>query len=175
MLTDSFDDAISFVVKSTDPAYVGGDTWGHMPEPERYTKDYARWLADSMALKAAEPVQMTEETDEQLQQRVSEWSESVAKVIAAEPSKRDSDEWLAWEADLEAKRQSVDRIAFSGQVPCNVHGAEPGDYIMPVRNGDGSIGGQSIKNPSFDQYRRSVGQVWKVLEDGRAWISIKIA
>lgn len=175
LLTDQFDRAVSFVVKSTDPAYVGGDTWGSLPEPERHSPEYAAWLADCARIKAAEPVRMEDETDEQLEQRINEWAASVEQVIASEPIKRDSDEWLAWEAELEAMRQLVDRVAFSGQVPCNVHGAQPGDYIVPVRNDDGSISGQAVKDPSFDQYRRSVGQVWKVLEDGRAWIAVKIA
>ncbi len=174
LLTDLFDRAISFVVKSTDPAYVGGDTWGIMPEPERHSPEHAAWLADCARVKAAEPVRMEDETDEQLEQRVNEWAASVEQVISSEPSKRDSDEWLAWEADLEAKRQRVDRIAFCGQVPCNVLGAAPGDYIVPARNDNGSIGGLAVKDPSFEQYRLAVGTVWKVLDDGRAWIAVKV-
>lgn len=44
-LTNSFDDSISFVVKSTNPAIVGGDTWGNSesigqkPEPDASQED----------------------------------------------------------------------------------------------------------------------------------------
>jgi hypothetical protein len=69
--------------------------------------------------------------------------------------------------------QKVDRIAFSGQVPCNVLGANVGDYIIPIDD-NGKIKGQAITNPTFEQYQISVGKVWKIMEDGRAWIAVKI-
>jgi hypothetical protein len=79
-----------------------------------------------------------------------------------------------FEAKLEVERQKVDRIAFSGQVPVNVIGATVGDYIIPISTEDGKITGQAITNPSFDQYKLSVGKVWKIMEDGRAFIAVKI-
>jgi hypothetical protein len=39
-LTNVFADAISFVVKSTDPSYVGGDTWSCEPQPMKENGDY---------------------------------------------------------------------------------------------------------------------------------------
>ena len=110
-LTDKFSNSHSFVIKSTDPSYVGGDTWG-------------------VALDGSE---------------------------------------------LEAARQKVDRIAFSGQVPVNVTGATVGDYIVPVAGPDGGIAGEAVTNPTFDQYRAAVGRVWKILEDGRAFVSVKVS
>jgi hypothetical protein len=109
LLTNIFADAKSFVIKSTDPSYVGGDTWGVKLEGE----------------------------------------------------------------ELEAARAKVDRIAFSGQVPCNVYNAQVGDYIIPIEL-DGKISGQAVSNPTFEQYQLSVGKVWKIMEDGRAWIAVKI-
>lgn len=109
-LTNIFNDAVSFVVKSTNPSFVGGDTWG---------------------------------------------------------SDIDDDDIL------ETERHKVDRIAFSGQVPCNVLGANVGDYIIPVEK-NGKIIGQAVTNPTFEQYQLSVGKVWKIMEDGRAWIAVKI-
>jgi hypothetical protein len=109
LLTNIYADAISFVVKSTDPSYVGGDKWG----------------ADLTGL------------------------------------------------ELETARQKVDRVAFSGQVPCNVLNAQVGDYIIPI-NVNGKIKGEAVTNPTFEQYQISVGKVWKIMEDGRAWIAIKI-
>ena len=125
-LTNIFNDAISFVVKSTDPAYVGGDTWGTVGSLNKPTSLY---------------------TEEELQQ---------------------------YKATNEAARAIVDRIAFSGQVPCNVTGANVGDYIIPIELENGKIGGQAVTNPTFEQYQISVGKVWKIMEDGRAWIAVKI-
>ena len=79
-----------------------------------------------------------------------------------------------YETKLEIERAKVDRIAFSGQVPVNVTGATVGDYIIPISTEDGKITGQAITNPSFDQYKISVGKVWKIMEDGRAFIAVKI-
>jgi hypothetical protein len=109
LLTNVFIDSISFAVKSSDPSFVGNDTWGADLEIEA----------------------------------------------------------------LEAARIKVDRIAFSGQVPCNVYDANVGDYIIPIDD-NGKIKGQAITNPTFEQYQLSVGKVWKIMEDGRAWIAVKI-
>ncbi len=111
LLTNIFSDAISFVIKSTNPSYVGGDDWGIGIEDKN---------------------------------------------------------------ELELAKQKVDRIAFSGQVPCNVLDAQVGDYIIPIELEDGKISGQAVTNPTFEQYQISVGKVWKIMEDGRAWIAVKI-
>jgi hypothetical protein len=132
-LTNIFNDAKSFVVKSTDPSYVGGDIWGN---------------EDTIGKK---PQQTTDQTDEEF-----------APIQAA------------FEAKLETARAKVDRISFSGQVPCNVTGATVGDYIIPIQLENGKIGGQAVTNPTFEQYQISVGKVWKIMEDGRAWIAVKI-
>jgi hypothetical protein len=126
-LTNIFNDAISFVVKSTDPSYVGGDIWGS---------------TDIMGIPPGN-----------------------------EATQEEKDEY---NVKLEAARATVDRIAFSGQVPCNVTGANVGDYIIPIELENGKIGGQAITNPTFEQYQISVGKVWKIMEDGRAWIAVKI-
>lgn len=173
LLTDQFDMAISFVVKSTDPAYVGGDTWGAIEEPIRHP-EYEAWLAKCEAVNSDKPILREEEIEQEYATRLNEWSALWEALMGSEPEKRDSDEWMDWVADLETRRQRVDRIAFCGQVPCNVVGATPGDYIVPVRNNDGSIGGIAIKDPSFEQYRRAVGTVWKLMGNGLAWIAVKI-
>jgi hypothetical protein len=111
-LTNVYADAVSFVVKSTNPSYVGNDDWGG---------DY--------------------ENDAE---------------------------------GLEAARQKVDRIAFAGQVPVNVLGATPGQYIVPA-NDNGAIKGVAVSNPSFEQYQAAVGKVIAVEDDGRARIIVKIA
>jgi len=97
-------------------------------------------------------------------------------IKSTNPSFVGGDEWGANKEDtnlLEQERQKVDRIAFSGQVPCNVLGANVGDYIIPV-NDNGKIKGIAVSNPTFEQYQISVGKVWKIMEDGRAWVAVKI-
>tara|TARA_R100001509_G_scaffold36721_3_gene19749 strand:+ start:378 stop:1352 length:975 start_codon:yes stop_codon:yes gene_type:complete len=127
ILTLTFADAVRFGVKSTDPAYVGGDTWADEEPPEKKT-----------------------------------------------PEGETTPEWDSWYERTEAKRALVDRIAYSGKVPVNVTGAKSGDYIIAVASDDGSIDGQAISNPDFEQYKLAVGRVNKILDDGRAEIAVII-
>ncbi len=127
-LTNIFADSVSFVIKSTDPSYVGGDTWFNIEPPVE--KDFK--------------------------------SKNEFEIAYEE-----------FKVQREEARNKVDRIAFSGQIPCNVLGANVGDYIIPI-NDNGKIKGQAISNPTFEQYQNSVGKVWKIMEDGRAWVAVKI-
>lgn len=176
-LTKSWADAVSFVVKSTDPSLVGGDTWAvHLPprpeapgaepvapvmptpptgepdEPasEAYTMAMAQYVKDAEAYLAT----------------ATRWKEEVAAYDRDLP---------AWEAQLEAARVCVDRIAFCGQVPCNVSGDfAVGDYIIPVQDGDG-IKAVAVKDDDSltdRQYRRRIGKVWAI-RGGRAWIDVQ--
>jgi hypothetical protein len=128
LLVDCWSDAVSFLIKSTDPSYVGGDMWG-----------------------------------------------SEERLGIARPPAPDDDAQAMFEQALEQARQRVDRIAFCGQVPCNVLGARPGQYVVPVQHGDG-IGGQLVDpgEITFAQYRRAVGIVQNVLPDGRANVRVKV-
>jgi hypothetical protein len=81
----------------------------------------------------------------------------------------------AWETAFEVARSKVDRISFAGQVPCNVTGAVPGQYIVPRDPGDGSIVGQAIDVVTFEDYNRTVGKVVRVLDDGRAFVIVRVA
>jgi hypothetical protein len=137
-LTNVFADAISFVVKSTDPSYVGGDTWG---SPE------------ALGLAELRPLDQSA-------------SDEVKAKYAQDKTVMDT--------ALETARQLVDRIAFSGQVPVNVTGTTAGQYIIPV-NDNGSIKGQAVSNPTFEQYQIAVGKVIAIESDGRAKIIVKVA
>ena len=134
-LTNVFADAVAFAVKSTDPSYVGGDTWSASlgEEPGGYSDT---------------------RTEEEI---------AAAKVV--------------YQENLEAVRQTVDRIAFSGQVPVNVTGATPGQHIIPAANEDGSISGiaKSEADLTLAEYMSSVGKVIAVEDDGRAKIIVKVA
>lgn len=129
LLTVNYGDAVSFVVKSTNPSYVGGDTWG--------TED----------------------------------------AIGVKPSADDVDALIQWEADFEIARQAVDRIAFAGQVPVNVLGATPGQYIVPNETVDGGIEGiaKNEADLTLAEYMRAVGKVIAIENDGKARIIVKVA
>jgi len=129
LLTNVFAEAVSFVVKSTSPSYVGGDTWGG------------------------------EDT------------------VGPKPDADNADALAQWEADLEAARQTVDRIAFAGQVPVNVTGATPGQYIIPSETADGGIEGiaKNEAELTLAGYMRAVGKVIAIEDDGRARIIVKVA
>jgi len=86
----------------------------------------------------------------------------------------DTQEYAEWFARMEAARATVDRIAFCGQVPVNVTGATAGQYIIPVED-NGSIKGEAVSNPTFEQYQQAVGKVIAIEQDGRARIIVKVA
>lgn len=175
-LTRRWAAAISFVVKSTDPSFVGGDIWAiHMqpkpeaPGPEPIAPGDGPVMPDSDEAEA-----------------LATWhAEAVAHtaLVIAYPGAHAA--WVsdqakyetaldAWEAELETARQCVDRIAFCGQVPVNVTGEfAVGDYIIAVANGSG-IKAVAVAEAdiTFDQYRRRIGKIWAV-RDGRAWIDVQ--
>jgi len=138
-LTDVFANAHSFVVKSTDPSYVGGDTWG------------------------------IKSTD-------SDGNETMFEADKHEVDE-DGNETVLKGEELEAARQKVDRIAFSGQVPCLITGdAAVGDYAIPRAKDDGSIEAVAVSDPTFEQYRAAVGRVWKLNSETKKHIvSVKVS
>lgn len=69
----------------------------------------------------------------------------------------------------EASRPNFDRIAYCGKVPVNVWHCRPGDYIIPARGPRGSIIGKPVL---WKLWRKPVGRVRRILEDGRAEISV---
>lgn len=82
----------------------------------------------------------------------------------------------AWDDLFEQVRQTVDRIAYCGVVPVNVTGATPGDYIVAIEGPDDSIQGIVVAEAEITdaQYRRAVGRVINVLQDGRAEIDVMV-
>jgi len=129
-LTKTFSAAKSFVIKSTDPSYVGGDTWWTEKEPEpKYTDD-------------------TKSTK--------------------------TDDFKDWETRMETARGTVDRIAFSGQVPVNITGSfNVGDYVYPQVNSSG-IKAVAKASPTFEEYQLCVGKIWTTMDDGRPLVAVKI-
>ncbi|WP_433910365.1 hypothetical protein [Sphingomonas yabuuchiae] len=175
-LTRAWADAVSFVVKSTDPSYVGGDTWAaHLPpRPD---------APGAEPLPPALPVVPAEGADDA---EVAAYQDGLAAYpVHVAQYRIDHDAWAAataayardlstWEAQLEAARVCVDRIAFCGQVPCNVSGHfEVGDYIVAAQDGDG-IAAVAVKADAITlpQYMARIGKVWAI-RDGRAWIDVQ--
>jgi hypothetical protein len=174
-LTRTFADAHSFVVKSTDPAYVGGDSWAASlpPRPEA--------PASEPAEPAALPPRPGEDSPELEAWRVradafpavlAAWRADHAAWATADAAYRS--DVAAWEAALEVERAKVDRIAFCGQVPVTVTGdVAVGDYLVAEADGTGitavAIAAAAI---TFDQYRRRLGKVW-ALRDGRPWVDVQ--
>ena len=120
-LTDKFDLAIRFGVKSTDPSLVGGDCW-HLEAGE-------------------EPEEVSEK---------GKWLKAVEEL-----------------------RLRVDRVAYCGKVPVNMRGGEPGQYVIPVRAGEG-IQAKFVDRETvrFEEFKLAVGQVVRILPDGRAEIKV---
>jgi hypothetical protein len=148
-LTLTFAEATRFGVKSTNPSYVGGDTWGSDEQPPAPP---IRVVEE----KEGDVITVVGDTDEEWQAKEDAYAQELA----------------AFEARLEAKRQLVDRVAYSGKVPVNVTGANAGEYIVAVENGDGSIGGSAVANPTFEQYKLAVGRVNRILDDNRAEVAV---
>jgi hypothetical protein len=185
LLTDRFDLAISFAVKSTSPNLVGGDTWGgDAAEPvEPAYEEPVHLRAHGLGERPMVNTRTSDAAD--VAARAADWDAAHAAWQAA----RDAHlaDWraavlvpheaalAARRAAAEAARQRVDRIAYCGKVPVNVTGAKPGDWIVPERAGDGRIGARFVDDDAvtFAEYRLSVGRVRRILPDGRAEITVK--
>ncbi|MED5596132.1 GDSL-type esterase/lipase family protein [Janthinobacterium sp. P210006] len=185
-ITDKWTDSIMFVIKSTAPAFVGGDTWsdGIGMEPT--------------ALAGAVPIQPTRRADVAMPHPIPDTDPAEYEDVVTEPGDSD-EEWAvkqatygaalaahnvavqqdveamaAFDAALEAARQKVDRIAIAGRVPVNVLGAQPGDYIVPMQDGAG-IKGIAVREDdlTMKQYLQAVGRVISIEPDGRAYVMVK--
>jgi hypothetical protein len=185
LLTDNLSQAIAFMVKSTNPSYVGGDDWFTeelpplvlpdppvQPEPVQPSPSEREEIKTSEAAAAAWDARRAafKASMEAFHQETIAHEREVARLRAEHDAAR-----VALEQRLEAARQRVDRIAFAGQVPVNVWGAQPGDYIVPVPDADGGITAIPVTSPTFDQYRQSVGRVIAIEADGRARIIVKVS
>jgi hypothetical protein len=131
-----------------------------------------------------QPTRTLDETEQRIVSEATETEEAVYETVITKAGDSD-EEWAVKEAPylaakavfdaaLEAARQKVDRIAFAGQVPVNVLGATAGQYIIPINN-NGSIKGEAVTNPTFEQYKIAVGKVIAIESDGRARVIVKIS
>lgn len=175
-LTNVWADSISFVVKSTDPSLVGGDTWAaHLPSrPEAPGSEPHPPILPAPPAEAADDAEMAAYRNAlaAYPSLVAEYqAASAAWAVAMATYERELSEW---EVEFEAARLCVDRVAFCGQVPCNVSGDfDVGDYIVASRDGDG-IKAVAVKIDAItlSQYMMRIGKVWAI-RDGRAWIDVQ--
>ena len=163
-LTKIFDESISFVVKSTNPSFVGGDIFFTDEEPERYTLPYKIWLSNLEALSAINLKKERTESNDEYSNRVAKHEQEIITLKKQEPKNGQTIDWLEWFNRLEDQRKKHDRVAFSGQVPINVE-ASPGDYIIAIKNDYGSIGTRAQKQITFEESLTCVGKVWKIIEN----------
>jgi hypothetical protein len=250
-LTRTWADAHRYVVKSTDPNLVGGDTWSAHLGPRPEAPVYAAPAYDGPAEPTkpvepaafvppvievpVQPVRADGEDDEAYLLRLAAFLNDRAATIAQAQAAADAqveaakaqvayaaaagqyqadleayrdaqaahrtaveaaeaahavaltvhgEALTAWEGELEAARQTVDRIAFSGQVPVNVDAdtlaaceAALGDgvavYLVAVARGAG-IGVTAVREAdmTLQQYMRRLGAVWAI-RDGRPWIDVQ--
>jgi hypothetical protein len=198
-ITDRWPDAVAFAVKSTDPSYVGGDTWavhlGARPtEPIYVDLEYVGVTAGRPPVKPESigDEERDEAAAEIYNKALADWAATRAQeqadraAFAAQVDQARADHKAAmdaWEAadeqydvDYEAARVTVDRVAFAGRVPVNVLGATPGQYIVPVQDGGGIKGiAMNEADMTLSQYMRAVGLVTTIEPDGRARIIVKLA
>lgn len=154
LVTDKWADSVSFAVKSTNPAYVGGDVWGEA-RPECQNPPHVPSAPNPPTGEAIE-AHRAALAKYHIDVAAHEIALGVHAVATAE-----------WEAAHQEARAGVDRIAYCGKVPVNVWHAKPGDYIIPVKYGPG-IAGVAVR---WKLWRTSVGRVRRILPDGRAEIA----
>lgn len=182
LLTHLFSQAVSFGIKSTAPNMVGGDTWGADAGPEPKAPEApAEPGPQPVKFDTVHYEKFKDQIEAEYARAMGEWEASVEAYQTAkaaydiEKAAYDA-AYLAWQTALEAARAKVDRIAYCGKVPLNVLGAAQGQYVVPVAVGADSIDGLLVNEAdiTFAQYRSAVGQVRRILEDGRAEVVVKV-
>ncbi|WP_426076872.1 hypothetical protein [Janthinobacterium sp. PSPC3-1] len=184
-IADQWSPAVMFAIKSTAPSFVGGDTWssglgprpqpqaGSVPTPPARRDD----VIEQQPLPGTEPQEYLDvvtpgDTDAEWSEKQTAYAAALAAHAAA--AQHDAEAMATFEAALEVERQKVDRIAIAGRVPVNVMGARPGDYIVPVQDGEGIAGiAVHADDITMAQYRRAVGRVISIEPDGRAYVMVK--
>lgn len=188
-LTRTWADALRYVVKSTDPSLVGGDTWAaHLPpRPEIPGDEPTAPIA---------PGPMPGGHDEAAEQARAAWRHDIASYPALRAAYDASHvAWTAsvdaykialpaWQAEMEKARACVDRVAFSGQVPVNVDADTLATcktaladgvavYLVAIARGAGiGVTGVREGDMTLAQYMRRVGCVWAIRDD-RPWVDVQ--
>lgn len=197
LLTKKYSEAIRFVVKSTNPNFVGGDDWANdfaVPSDvvEKQRKEITSLVKANIgfdkkidAIEKGFKKDFDRETCPVLRNDLlSENRMSISKVhhelgraVHVEVTSRVEKLQKEIDVEVERRRPAVDRVSFCGQIPCMVTGPfEPGDWILPQKSDIDSIQAIAIADDkiTFAQYKSAVGQVWKKMQDGKAWIAVGV-
>jgi hypothetical protein len=148
-LTDKFSESLRFGIKSTNPSYVGGDTWtSHLVEPvpvERIT------TLDGTSF---------EESEEDFNVRKDSYDKDLQE----------------FNQEVEKARVLVDRIAYSGKVPVNIYDATEGQYITPISGSNDTISYELVDevDMSLAKYLKVIGKVNKILPDSRCEVVVVV-
>ena len=161
-LTNVFSESIQFVVKSTNPSYVGGDSWKHgTVNTPKYPSVLLR--VDEYSNISSQDANLYTYWEEQ---------NLYANTEQLNVFYEENEKYLE---DKNIHRDPYDRIAYCGQVPVNVYNTTPGQYVIPKQTDDDTISYELTNTPTFEQYQISIGKVIKIQEDGRAFIIVKIS
>jgi hypothetical protein len=118
------------------------------------------------------------------------WSESIHFVVkSTNPCIVGGDNWFnrdknegetdeEYSIAMEAARNTVDRIAFCGQVPCTIPtvGVNSGDWVVPIEGASDAIALSVVTDASisFAQYKKSVGKVLKIVDASTVILGVGI-
>lgn len=191
-ITDIYDNSVSFMIKSTEPCLVGGDSWSVKDRPQYPSAEWEEWNRAVNSPKPTKPDQSSIKLliakgvlDEknasdlyasmlsQYEEELDKWKSNKEKLQENEPSK-ESEDYSSWLMELETHRRKVDRLAYCGRVPVNVSGGYPGDYLIPIEKEDGRIYGKYVSNPSFEEYKKAVGKVHSISDGGVTIVSVLV-
>jgi hypothetical protein len=177
-VTDKWSSSFSYAIKSTDPSFVGGDTFLQkldiqLPVYPSFEKpEHPAFIAPTKESYPATPLKGSEESFAAYQQSCAaidgrnEAAFEAARlawiaVCDAEDQRAQAmfndgplatymAEKATYDAAADVARQKVDRIAYSGRVPVNVQGAKPGDYIVATEGPGDSIVGLIVTDAEMD-------------------------
>lgn len=191
-ITDIYNNSVSFMIKSTEPCLVGGDNWSVKDRPQYPSAEWEEWNRAVNSPKPTKPDQSSiklfitkglldekEAADlytnmmNHYEEELDKWKSNKEKLQENEPSK-ESEDYSSWLMEIETHRRKVDRLAYCGRVPVNVSGGSPGDYLIPIEKEDGRIYGKYVSNPSFEEYKKAVGKVHSISDDGVTIVSVLV-
>lgn len=190
LMTNVFAHVVGRVLpKSTDPSYVGGDTWGlEAAIVANYGVTAPGDPPDPVPVPVAPAViaDPGPETTEKQADAYSayqqaavlypQWQTTYATYqtdLAAHEATV-----AAFNAALETERLKWDRIALCGVVPVNLAGltaADVGKYLVPCAAPDGTITATAVARSdlSLGQYIDSFGTIERIGADGRPLVNVK--
>lgn len=190
LMTNVFADVVGRVLpKSTNPSYVGGDTWGLEAMICTTYNVAAPGVAPSRVIDPIAPVMVADPGLAATEEEAAAYAAYLA-AEAALPAQQAAyaeyqSELSSYEARLsafnealEAERMKWDRIALCGVVPVNIAGltsADIGKYLVPCAASDGTITATPVAKASLtlSQYIDSFGSIEAIGVDGRPLVNVK--